>query len=630
MFDPYELNTLVSGDLRETGFDVADLRANTVLSGGYEEGWVQVRAGAWNMRAVGTPGAHEGIGEEPAKRDDLVSQAQTLHIKSALQGSDEHLPSSASEAHTSVVALADFCEVQQAFRGNMSTGSFSAKTRNSMSQSDLSDMDGKSYSGISAASDCSTRSSHRKHCRNLKLVETMGHVPSAALQLVINNPGTLESVYTIERELGKGAFGTVRLGRIRATGAKRAVKTISKEKMKESQGALKLEIEIMKMLDHPSVVMLFESDNILLKVSPTEPLTKTSLRVSDFGLSRLVEDGEYLSTSAGTPSHMAPEVHEKRSNHKSDVWSCGVILYYIYCGELPFKSEEETKKGRYKVNGPVWSKADPVMLTFLSMLLCKRPGLRYSARRALNDEWLQRKGGASGRQRKGLLEELRAFRSLNKFKRAAICTAVSMLPEQDIADSRELFLRLDLDGDGTVSAQDLKKAGSLVVGFEEQALSSLNVRKACGVTDKFQSFMSTRAFTYTEFLAATIDQEVYTTPKLLRAAFDCFDRDQDSFGATHFEPLRSTSHIHNVRQEELGAEDLGRFLMFVTSCSRAPLLGFKNLNPKFCVHRVPDGERLPTSATCANLLKLPDYTSYQSLKTKVLQAIRAEAGFDLS
>lgn len=114
------------------------------------------------------------------------------------------------------------------------------------------------------------------------------------------------------------------------------------------------------------------------------------------------------------PDHLLHLSFCDRSNHKSDVWSCGVILYYIYCGELPFKSEEETKKGRYKVNGPVWSKADPVMLTFLSMLLCKRPGLRYSARRALNDEWLQRKGGASGRQRKGLLEELRAFRSLNK------------------------------------------------------------------------------------------------------------------------------------------------------------------------------------------------------------------------
>ncbi|CAE7240841.1 UPL7 [Symbiodinium pilosum] len=88
--------------------------------------------------------------------------------------------------------------------------------------------------------------------------------------------------------------------------------------------------------------------------------------------------------------------------------------------------------------------------------------------------------------------------------------------------------------------------------------------------------------------------------------------------------------LWKLLQEDLEPEDMGRFLMFCTSCSRAPLLGFQNLNPKFCVHRVPDSERLPTSATCANLLKLPDYVSYESLKSKVLQAIRAEAGFDLS
>lgn len=88
--------------------------------------------------------------------------------------------------------------------------------------------------------------------------------------------------------------------------------------------------------------------------------------------------------------------------------------------------------------------------------------------------------------------------------------------------------------------------------------------------------------------------------------------------------------LWQLLQEDLEPEDLGRFLMFTTSCSRAPLLGFKNLNPKFCVHRVPDHDRLPTSATCANLLKLPDYVNYHTLKAKVLQAIRAEAGFDLS
>jgi len=88
--------------------------------------------------------------------------------------------------------------------------------------------------------------------------------------------------------------------------------------------------------------------------------------------------------------------------------------------------------------------------------------------------------------------------------------------------------------------------------------------------------------------------------------------------------------LWRLLQEDLSPEDLGRFLMFCTSCSRAPLLGFKNLNPKFCIHRVPDSDRLPTSATCANLLKLPDYVNYHTLKAKVLQAIRAEAGFDLS
>jgi len=248
---------------------------------------------------------------------------------------------------------------------------------------------------------------------------------------------------------------------------------------------------------------------------------------------------------------MAPEVHEKKCNHKSDIWSCGVILYFLFSGELPFKNEEETKKGRYKVDGSLWSKADPSMLSFLSMLLCKRAGLRYSARRALRDDWLRKIGGSSSLEpkRKGLLEELRTFRALNKFKRAVICTAVSMLPEQDIVESREMFMKLDADGDGMVSVQDLKKAGSLAVGFEDQVLSSYQVRQACGIMDKFESFVSTRAFGYTEFLAATIDPEVYLNSKVLHATFSCFDRDAD--GAISLSELSNGHLLGALSMEEL-------------------------------------------------------------------------------
>jgi ubiquitin-protein ligase E3 C len=83
-------------------------------------------------------------------------------------------------------------------------------------------------------------------------------------------------------------------------------------------------------------------------------------------------------------------------------------------------------------------------------------------------------------------------------------------------------------------------------------------------------------------------------------------------------------------------EEQRDFLKFVTSCSRAPLLGFAYLEPRMCVQMsggvLTDAatERLPTSATCMNLLKLPPYQDKQQMRQKLLYAIKAGAGFELS
>ncbi|KAF8580133.1 HECT-domain-containing protein [Ramaria rubella] len=72
-------------------------------------------------------------------------------------------------------------------------------------------------------------------------------------------------------------------------------------------------------------------------------------------------------------------------------------------------------------------------------------------------------------------------------------------------------------------------------------------------------------------------------------------------------------------------------LRFVTSCARPPLLGFKELYPKFSIRdSSSDEQRLPTSSTCVNLLKLPRYQSERVMREKLLQAINSGAGFDLS
>ena len=78
------------------------------------------------------------------------------------------------------------------------------------------------------------------------------------------------------------------------------------------------------------------------------------------------------------------------------------------------------------------------------------------------------------------------------------------------------------------------------------------------------------------------------------------------------------------------------FLRFVTSCPRPPLLGFKYLSPPLAIQLAGSmldehcTERLPTAATCLNLLKLPPYRTAQQIRSKLLYAIESGAGFELS
>ncbi|KAF4160636.1 hypothetical protein CNMCM6936_003802 [Aspergillus lentulus] len=83
--------------------------------------------------------------------------------------------------------------------------------------------------------------------------------------------------------------------------------------------------------------------------------------------------------------------------------------------------------------------------------------------------------------------------------------------------------------------------------------------------------------------------------------------------------------------EEMSNEERQKVLRFVTSTPRAPLLGFSHLNPRFSIRdSSEDQDRLPSTSTCVNLLKLPRYTNAKVLREKLLYAINSGAGFDLS
>ncbi|RMZ78547.1 hypothetical protein DV737_g3825, partial [Chaetothyriales sp. CBS 132003] len=84
--------------------------------------------------------------------------------------------------------------------------------------------------------------------------------------------------------------------------------------------------------------------------------------------------------------------------------------------------------------------------------------------------------------------------------------------------------------------------------------------------------------------------------------------------------------------KDMDDSDRRKVLKFVTSTPRAPLLGFSHLNPKFSIRDSGGGDqdRLPSTSTCVNLLKLPRYGDVKTMREKLLYAVNSGAGFDLS
>ncbi|XP_022138444.1 E3 ubiquitin-protein ligase UPL6 [Momordica charantia] len=126
---------------------------------------------------------------------------------------------------------------------------------------------------------------------------------------------------------------------------------------------------------------------------------------------------------------------------------------------------------------------------------------------------------------------------------------------------------------------------------------------------------------------------------LISGSLDSLDVDDLRTHTTYSSGYHKEHYVIEMFWEVIksfSVENQKKFLKFVTGCSRGPLLGFRYLEPSFCIQRAAGNaneealDRLPTSATCMNLLKLPPYRSKEQLANKLLYAINADAGFDLS
>lgn len=263
----------------------------------------------------------------------------------------------------------------------------------------------------------------------------------------------VEDYFEFKDRLGSGRFSDVFTALELRTGFEWAIKVVEKTRLNElEREMLRSEVAIMRLLNHPNVVEMKEvyedrtklylvmelveggelfdrirqkrvfseftafhctrqlltivqylhevgiihrdikPENILLSDESEVP----TLKLADFGLSKLVGPDDTLQVACGTLGYVAPEVLMQRPYGKPvDLWSVGIVTYLLLRGRLPFDSKdkqtliEKTIEARLDLEGPCWGKYTGYAMDFLRRILAKDPVQRLTVEQALAHPWIR-------------------------------------------------------------------------------------------------------------------------------------------------------------------------------------------------------------------------------------------------
>ncbi|ORM40856.1 Calcium-dependent protein kinase 2 [Babesia sp. Xinjiang] len=226
-----------------------------------------------------------------------------------------------------------------------------------------------------------------------------------------------------------------------------------------------------------------------------------TLKMIDFGFSRLYEDGVPMAGTHGTVYYVDPEVIDGCYSEKCDIWSTGVIVYMLLSGSPPFNGEEDKeilwkiKKGILKFEGVRWSKISQDAKDFITLLLNRDSNHRASAIEALNHPWLddELQNFDSSSLTPEVLRHIVEFSKRPPMYRALMALCVLEADRHIHQDVYRLFFAINTSLSGTITLKEFSDVLAEYLKLDES--------EAAAVFDAI-AFRGTATMHYTEFVTA--------------------------------------------------------------------------------------------------------------------------------
>ena len=410
--------------------------------------------------------------------------------------------------------------------------------------------------------------------------------------LVGKSKSNPDSEYKKLKFLGEGAFASVYCVQNKYTDVICAMKVINKSFncSAEDDKEILNEINILRSMDHPGVLKIFEfysnkeSYSIVTELCPGGELFQQiidkgpfnekysayimyqlfsavnychkmhiihrdlkpenilivnkdkdgypTIKVCDFGTSKIFEKGAVQRKLVGSSYYIAPEVLKKNYNEKCDVWSCGVIMYILLSARPPFGGQddndimERVATGIYDLESPPFDKLSSSALDLIRNLLNMDVKQRFTAEQALNHPWFKENKSQElynkindSETMKNLILNLKSYKRTSVIQETALAYLVHHFPQiKDVINSCKLFNQMDKSGDGKITKAELLK------GLSER-YKSKTLEQDVDAIYKNLDMDNNGYIGYEEFVRAAVSKEYFVKDNVLRFAFRYFDKD---------------------------------------------------------------------------------------------------------